>query len=587
MVDLDVIRVEETLNGDVLLRVGAFFVLLAPQPVFDKVLPGRVGFSVFSPDALHYPLVFRAAGVHLPLELVSLAEVLCHLARELDIDEGRAAPALADNGVEHLDRLRYRAAHDGARHVLKVLLRRMEQTSALRAAVSFEVVSRRLAGVVVFHALLEDGDELAAGLDGDVPETAEAQRFQRVHVRGGQPRGLKKRPDLRGSLEYRERPADLVALVEGQLGKAAFRHGVEGFFHLMIAFEIAEFRLFLCFLDGNAVPIGHDIECCSVGHAEMLSYLREVHIGALVRESGQLSALLIGQRRAVSVRHEPDMIDVLQKREVFKGIRRLCGTGFVRLQRAAAYHALDLAARVGAALAGAFVKGTLAQKNIEVRSFKFFRGKCRAKTPLRGEQLMHLVLDHVPADRRDILAALVALALGVCRVAVQHLGNCAVALFGHQRLVRADGCQKLAVFFRGTAFSVRSEAAPLGYMEQDARKLPRRNGTVKRADTKRIYVFKLAVKERRKIFGGHDPALDKQPPNTLVPVAVTTQAAAHAPLFPPRRGERLSRFRLLCGVEDARAHVDYSERPVVAVERHFGPANRGYSYIQTYRIRPH
>ena len=161
------------LDGNVLLRVGTFAVLLLPELELHQILPCGMLLAVLRADALHEALVAGAVIIHALFRLIALCEILRHFPRQLQVDKGRTAPALADDGVEHLDGLRHCPPHDGAGDIRKVVRRRMEKLGALPTAVGLEVVSGGGAGLVVLHPLFQKGDQLVAGFYRNVAEFAE------------------------------------------------------------------------------------------------------------------------------------------------------------------------------------------------------------------------------------------------------------------------------------------------------------------------------------------------------------------------------------------------------------------------------
>ena len=158
----------------------------------------------------------------------------------------------------------------------------------------------------------------------------------------------------------------------------------------------------------------------------------------------ELLSLLAGQRRGLPSVGYAYAVDMGEEIEVFKGIARLCRSLLVLFQRAGAYHPLDLAAGVGAA-AGTFVKGALAKQYLQILLIYPGRRERNAEGALCGEYHFDLVRDHIPADGGYVLAALVALVLGVFAAFQEKLAHRAVALALHQFSVLADRGEQLAV----------------------------------------------------------------------------------------------------------------------------------------------
>ena len=162
-----------------------------------------------------------------------------------------------------------------------------------------------------------------------------------------------------------------------------------------------------------------------------------------------------------------------------------------------------------------------------------------------------------------------------------------VAAGGHALHILADGGKKLSVLLGRAGFAVGAEAAALGKVDENTRKLLRAHGFVQRADTQSIDVLKLSVKKRFKLIGGDDALLHDQTADALIPVSVAAESASCAARFPARRGKGCAGFRVLGGVKDARAHADYSVGGVVFVKRDDRPADRGHADVKPNAVWNH
>ena len=98
-----------------------------------------------------------------------------------------------------------------------------------------------------------------------------------------------------------------------------------------------------------------------------------------MRKLNDQRPLRVVERDGCSALHYTDIIYPRQQIEVFKRITGLCRPQLVRLERAFTYHLFDLIAAVWTVTAGTFVKGALTQKNAEILSLCFLRGKGHAK----------------------------------------------------------------------------------------------------------------------------------------------------------------------------------------------------------------
>ena len=122
-------------------------------------------------------------------------------------------------------------------------------------------------------------------------------------------------------------------------------------------------------------------------------------------------ALLLCQRIRLPAIHNADVVDTFQKIEVLEGILGFGCTRLIRLQCAFANHPLDLATAVGAVSTGAFIKRTLTQQNLQIRSLHILGCKRHSKSALGLKNLMYFIFNHVTADSRCILTAFIALSL--------------------------------------------------------------------------------------------------------------------------------------------------------------------------------
>ena len=178
MVYLRIAAFKQSLNRNGGKRIRTAPVLLLPEQEFQQILTRGGGDAQLS-YLLHYAPVSRLIIFVLPFKPVALVKGFGHFTGKLYIYKGRAAAALADDGVYYLHALRDGAADNGACDRLKICFRQVEITRPFITAVRLEIIAGRGARLVIFHALLKPGDECVAGFDGDVTEAGKAADSQR------------------------------------------------------------------------------------------------------------------------------------------------------------------------------------------------------------------------------------------------------------------------------------------------------------------------------------------------------------------------------------------------------------------------
>ena len=137
-------------------------------------------------DLIHQPLVPGAVFLLLLLQLPSLHDVFGHFPGHSDVEESWLLSPLPDDGVNDFDGLGDGTLHDrtGDR-VSGVRIQRRKQSAAFSGVMPFEVQPGGFTGLVVFHSLLQIGDEHIAGFDGNMAEFAEIQGFRDGDIRIG------------------------------------------------------------------------------------------------------------------------------------------------------------------------------------------------------------------------------------------------------------------------------------------------------------------------------------------------------------------------------------------------------------------
>lgn len=130
-----------------------------------------------------------------------------------------------------------------------------------------------------------------------------------------------------------------------------------------------------------------------------------------MRQRDKRLPLRTGKRVAFAAAHQPQVVDILKQRKILEGIAGLCRARLSRLQRTLADHLLDLASPVGAALSGAFVKGTLAQEYFQILLLQLCRRKSLSLFALGLEDGADFFLHHVPSHGCKVLPLFRLLAL--------------------------------------------------------------------------------------------------------------------------------------------------------------------------------
>ena len=169
MVDLRIALVEQVFERYRFQRICAASVLLLPEKVFQQILPRGLSLAKLL-DLFHNALVLCGVCVHFLFESAAFLKILCHFTRKLNVYKCGAASALADDRVDDLHRLRYRAANNRARYRLQVIRRDVQEPCSAFCVVRLEVVPRRGAGVVILHTLFKIRDKLVTGLYGEMAE---------------------------------------------------------------------------------------------------------------------------------------------------------------------------------------------------------------------------------------------------------------------------------------------------------------------------------------------------------------------------------------------------------------------------------
>ena len=164
VVHVHIARLKQLFHVQTLQRIGAHAVLLFPEAVFYKVLPGGGEQVERIAQLLHQALVFCGVFAHGAVHLLPFAESFAQLARKLYAHPCGACVHLADDTVHHFDRLRNGAAHHGACDLLHFRGGGRQCKGPLTCAVALEIVPGGTAGLVVGQPLLQMRDQFSAGL---------------------------------------------------------------------------------------------------------------------------------------------------------------------------------------------------------------------------------------------------------------------------------------------------------------------------------------------------------------------------------------------------------------------------------------
>ena len=252
------------------------------------------------------------------------------------------------------------------------------------------------------------------------------------------------------------------------------------------------------------------------------------------------------------------MIELFQKRKVFKGIRRLCSSGLIRFKRACADHSLDLAAAIRAVATRSLIKRALAQEYIEILRLQLFACKIHAEAALCRENPVHLIFGHCACNGRNIIAALVSLMRGKCLVLEKHLPRRAIAFFVHAAFIVTHGLQQLTVLRISAALAVRAESSALRQVQHYPCKLFPRDCFIERPCAQGINVLQLPIKQRIELFMRNKPARYDQIAYTFVAVSVSSQSAPRTARLSSRCRERRPSLWVLRPGENARTKIEYA-----------------------------
>ena len=102
-----------------LYRIRTAPVLLFPQTIFYKVLPGNGASRKKLIQLFHQAFIFRTVIPHRLVQLAALLEVLIHLSCQLQMDTDRTFALLADDRIDDLDCLCHCTAHHRACNILR------------------------------------------------------------------------------------------------------------------------------------------------------------------------------------------------------------------------------------------------------------------------------------------------------------------------------------------------------------------------------------------------------------------------------------------------------------------------------------
>ena len=318
--------------------------------------------------------------------------------------------------------------------------------------------------------------------------------------------------------------------------------------------------------------VGNHIETLLVRDLQFPADFRVIQAGGLVGKGGQFLPLFRSQRGRIAALNQADVIDIVQKPEIFKGVSRLCGARLSVLKCTRPPRLLDLVPAIRTP-AGACVKGTLSEKNIKIYVFNIRAGESAAKPPLCRENLPRLRFYHVPADGSQIVAAFVPLMVPVPRIAEEHLRRCAVAVFLHAGFVSGNGAQKFPIFFRCLSFPVGLETAPLGEVEQNPGKLTGCHLLVQGSDTQGVDIFQVSLIQAVQLLLRYNVSGDKQSANTFLAVAAAAKSSAGASGLPSGRRKGCPGFGLFGDIKNPHAHIQNAVWRVILVKRHYSPSH--------------